>query len=193
MYTIKENINNEIVIQKSRFITYFYKINNKNEINNYLDEIKNMYKDATHYCYAYRLDNSEKCSDDGEPNGTAGTPILHVLQMKNLNNVLCIVIRYFGGIKLGAGGLVRAYTKSVTECLNESVITKLVEGYHIKITLEHSSIKQVDYLLKEYNINKNFDNIISYDFYVSKEIFEDLKQSLLPFVIEIEILENIYI
>ena len=193
MYTIKENINNEIVIQKSRFITYFYKINNKNEINNYLDEIKKLYKDATHYCYSYRLDNSEKCSDDGEPNGTAGTPILHVLQMKNLNNVLCIVIRYFGGIKLGAGGLVRAYTKSVTECLNESVITKLVEGYHIKITLEHSSIKQVDYLLKEYSINKNFDNIISYDFYVSKEIFEDLKQSLLPFVIEIEILENIYI
>ena len=123
MHTIKENIINEIVIQKSRFITCLYKINNKDEVNKHLDKIKDDYPFATHYCYAYRLDNIEKCSDDGEPKGTAGTPILHVLQMNNLTNILCVVIRYFGGIKLGAGGLVRAYTNSFVKALGKYSFT----------------------------------------------------------------------
>ena len=193
MYTIKENIENEIIIQKSRFITYFYKINHKDDINNYLNEIKKKYSDATHYCYAYRLDNGEKCSDDGEPKGTAGNPILHVLQMNNLNNILCIVIRYFGGIKLGAGGLVRAYTKSATECLKKGNITILIEGYRVQLTIQHSSIKQVDYLLKDYSILKKYDNNIIYEFSVSKDEFENIKNSLIPYIIEFKIINNIYI
>ena len=116
MFTIKEKTVNEIVIQKSRFICVLDKLENKDDLENILKEIKNTYKGATHYCYAYIINSSQKYDDDGEPSGTAGNPILNVLKFNNLNNVVAIVIRYFGGIKLGAGGLVRAYTKSVTEC-----------------------------------------------------------------------------
>lgn len=193
MHTIKENIINEIVIQKSRFITCLYKINNKDEVNKHLDKIKDDYPFATHYCYAYRLDNIEKCSDDGEPKGTAGTPILHVLQMNNLTNILCVVIRYFGGIKLGAGGLVRAYTKGVTESLKNVAIIPLIEGYKIQIIFEHSSLKQIDYLLKDYSIIKIYDTNIIYELSISKNELENVKNSLTPYIIEFKILEDIYI
>ena len=193
MHTIKENIINEIVIQKSRFITCLYKINNKDEVNKHLDKIKDDYPFATHYCYAYRLDNIEKCSDDGEPKGTAGTPILHVLQMNNLTNILCVVIRYFGGIKLGAGGLVRAYTKGVTESLKNVAIIPLIEGHKIQIIFEHSSLKQIDYLLKDYSIIKIYDTNIIYELSISKNELENVKNSLTPYIIEFKILEDIYI
>ena len=114
MLSVKNNTNT-IIIKNSRFICLLYQVNNIEEINKYLDEAKKTYKDATHYCYAYIIDNISKCSDDGEPSNTAGLPMLQVLKHNNLNNVLCIVIRYFGKILLGAGGLVRAYSKSVTE------------------------------------------------------------------------------
>ena len=122
MQTIKNNTQNEIIIKNSKFICYQYKVKDLDEIYNILNNIKEEHKDATHHCYAYILDNIKKSSDDGEPSRTAGFPILKVLENNNLNNILAIVIRYFGGIKLGAGGLVRAYTKSVTNTLTEDNI-----------------------------------------------------------------------
>jgi len=123
MYTINNNIIDELIINNSRFICLLYRIDDPKEINSYLTKAKELYKDATHYCYAYILDELKKASDDGEPSSTAGTPMLQVLEKTNLNHTLAIVIRYFGGIKLGAGGLVRAYTKSVTETLKNNIIT----------------------------------------------------------------------
>ena len=114
MYTIKENIENTIIINKSKFITYIIKINNEEEALNNLKLLKEKYKDATHHCYSYITGNTKRFNDDGEPGGTAGMPILNVLENNDLTNILCVVIRYFGCIKLGAGGLVRDYTKSVT-------------------------------------------------------------------------------
>ena len=114
MNTIKETIENTLIIKNSRFITIIYNINDINDIDKYLKLVKDKYKDATHYCYAYILPNNIKCSDDGEPSGTAGKPILDVLTKHNLNFVLAIVVRYFGGIKLGAGGLIRAYSKCIS-------------------------------------------------------------------------------
>ena len=111
MFTIKENLENKIIINKSIFITKLIKIKNVNDFNEKMKEIKNEYKYATHYCYAYIIDNYKKESDDGEPKGTAGIPIIETLDKFKLNYVLCVVIRYFGGIKLGAGGLIRAYRK----------------------------------------------------------------------------------
>ena len=113
MYSIKETTKNTIEIKKSKFITILYRINNVEEVNTILYKVSSKYSDATHVCYAYILNNIEKCSDNGEPSGTAGLPILNVLKKKNLTNILAIVIRYFGGIKLGAGGLVRAYSNSI--------------------------------------------------------------------------------
>ena len=108
-------LENEIIIKKSKFITKIYEINDVNNIKSIIDELQKEYKKATHICYAYIINGQEKAVDDGEPSKTAGWPILNVLQKRNLNEILVVVIRYFGGVKLGAGGLVRAYTKCTSE------------------------------------------------------------------------------
>ena len=119
MKKIKDINESTIIIDKSKFITTLYPVESVEEIECVLTATRKKYYDATHNCYAYIFDNGriQKCSDDGEPGGTAGYPILNVLKKKNLTNVLVAVVRYFGGIKLGAGGLTRAYTKSAAGVL----------------------------------------------------------------------------
>lgn len=112
----------ELVINKSRFISYKFDITNLSQVKEHLESLKKEHKKARHVCFAYVFNGdvvSEKCSDDGEPSGTAGYPILNVIKKKNLTNVLVAVVRYFGGIKLGAGGLTRAYTKATAEVLKD--------------------------------------------------------------------------
>lgn len=112
---------NELVINKSRFVGIMENLTCEQDIENILTKIKQEHKKASHICYAYvyNLDKViEKCSDDGEPKGTAGVPIMNVLKKRKCENILIAVVRYFGGVKLGAGGLVRAYTKSASELFN---------------------------------------------------------------------------
>jgi len=112
----------EIEINKSRFIAIKKELTSLDDVKPFLLELKKTHKKANHVCYAYvykREVVSEKCSDDGEPSGTAGYPILNVIKKKNLTNVMVAVVRYFGGIKLGAGGLTRAYTKATAEVLKD--------------------------------------------------------------------------
>jgi len=175
MKTILNNNMNEIIIKNSKFITLLYKINNVNDVDNILNKVKFEYKDATHYCYSYIIDNIYKSSDDGEPGGTAGMPILGVLKNNDLNYVLAIVVRYFGGIKLGAGGLVRAYTKSVTETLKNSKIVTLNDGYNLIIEFDYDRLKEIDYILRDSIINnKIFDNKIKYDIDITKDTYNKL-------------------
>lgn len=163
MLSIKNDVTSEYIINKSRFITKLIKVNDVLEIDKKVDEIKNEYKDATHYCYAFIIGNVKRFNDDGEPSGTAGMPILNVLENNNLNYILCVVIRYFGGIKLGAGGLVRAYTKGVTNTLEECEIISLIEGLEIDIYFNYDQTKDVDYFLKNTKIiNKEFNEKIKY-------------------------------
>ena len=111
----------ELIINKSRFIAYSYELQSIDDVDNILSSLKKEHKKATHICYAYVYNKDcvrEKACDDGEPNGTAGYPILNVIKKKNLTNTFVAVVRYFGGIKLGAGGLTRAYTKATAEVLN---------------------------------------------------------------------------
>lgn len=177
MQTIMANTNYTYIINKSKFIAFLYKINNFEEIKDYLDKLSDEYHGATHICYGYILGNQEKCSDDNEPSGTAGMPILNVLKKNNLTNILCVVIRYFGGIKLGVGGLTRAYTKSVTECLKTTDIINLKEGYLLEITFSYDNTKIMDLLLKDANIlNKEFDNEIIYKVIIDKEDVDLLKK-----------------
>lgn len=178
MKTVKENIENEIIINKSRFITLLIKINNPDEIEKNLKEIKKKYKDATHYCYAYIIGNKEKCSDNGEPSGTAGMPILNVLKQNDLTNILCVVIRYFGGIKLGAGGLIRAYSTSASEALNKTNIVNLIKGYKIVIEFNYDNIKQINYLLKDIQIKKEYGNTITYTFYIKEDSLNKIENEL---------------
>ena len=170
MKTIEANVKNEYIINKSKFIACLFKVNNVDEVNKYLEQIKNEYKDATHYCYSYIIDNIKRFSDDGEPGGTAGMPILNVLENNNLNYVLCVVIRYFGGIKLGAGGLVRAYTKSVTTTLDKIKIIDIKEGYKIEIFFNYDQNKVIDLILKdELILNKEFNDNIKYEIIINKD------------------------
>lgn len=170
MLSIKNNMDNIIEIKKSKFITQLYKVNNIDEINNIIKKSKELYKDSTHICYAYIVNGKEKCYDDGEPSGTAGMPILNILKKNNLTNILAIVIRYFGGIKLGAGGLVRAYSNSVNETLKKSTIIELDEGYLIELEFNYEQIKLVDYVLfNKKIIEKTYGNNITYKFYLNKQ------------------------
>ena len=178
MKTVKENIENEIIINKSRFITLLIKINNPDEIEKNLKEIKKKYKDATHYCYAYIIGNKEKCSDNGEPSGTAGMPILNVLKQNDLTNILCVVIRYFGGIKLGAGGLIRAYSTSASKALNKTNIVNLIKGYKIVIEFNYDNIKQINYLLKDIQIKKEYGNTITYTFNIKEDSLNKIENEL---------------
>lgn len=104
-------------VKKSKFIAYYYEISSEDEIDIILDNIKKEHKKARHIPYAYKLFNTAKKSDDKEPGGTAGSPILNILEKNNLNNSLIVVVRYFGGIKLGAGGLIRAYSNAAREVI----------------------------------------------------------------------------
>lgn len=179
MYSIKNNVENTIEIKKSKFITKLYKIDNINEINSILEEINNEHKSSTHICFAYIVDGKEKCSDDGEPSGTAGLPILNILKKKNLTNILAVVIRYFGGIKLGAGGLVRAYSNAVVDALKETSIIELIEGYLIEAEFSYDQMKLIDYILTDKKIiEKIYDANVIYKFY--------LNQAELNFIPELE-------
>jgi len=187
MYTITNNIKYELIIKNSKFIAIVNKINNINDINNRLNNIKKEYPNATHYCYAYIIDNNKKASDDGEPSGTAGIPILKVLENNNLTNILVIIIRYFGGIKLGANGLIRAYTKCTSNAIKEATLNELVSGYNIKITFNYMKQKEVDYLLKDQKINnKQYDNLITYNIDIEKEFIDVLNKNNL----DIEIIKE---
>lgn len=190
MYTIKNNSINEIIIKNSKFITLLYKVYSLEDIKNTLVNVKTLYPNATHYCYAYILNNEKRSSDDGEPSGTAGTPILNILESNNLNYVLSIVVRYFGGIKLGSSGLIRAYSRSIKEALKENTLTQLTEGINVNITFSWSNIKQIDYLLKDQLINKKeyLDNI-TYNISIPINILDTLKNYLISY----EIIKNINI
>lgn len=165
MFTIKEDVSNELIINKSRFITFIFKVENIESINTILKDLNQKYNDATHICYAYILGNLKKASDDGEPSHTAGMPILNVLENKDLNNILAVVVRYFGGIKLGAGGLVRAYSNSVSKALDTTLIIPMVKEIKIKIEFDYTNINNVNYILKDYKITyKEFDTNVIYEF-----------------------------
>lgn len=170
MYSIKDKVENTIIIKKSKFITILYKINNLDEVNNILKKLKEDYKDSTHICYAYIIDGLEKCYDDKEPSGTAGIPILNILKKNNLVNVLAVVVRYFGGIKLGSGGLVRAYSDSINEALKLTKIITLVEGYLIELEFSYDKLKLIDYILNSKKIlTSEYKENIIYKFYLSKD------------------------
>lgn len=190
MYTIKENSKYELIVKNSRFITLLYKVSSWSDALDILDKVREKYPDATHYCYGFIADEVERCSDDGEPSGTAGMPILKVLKANNLNYILGIVIRYFGGIKLGAAGLIRAYSKGVANAIKENQLKELVKGINLDITFNWESLKQIDYLLKDVKINeKTFLDSIKYNI----DIPDDLLEVIISKVNSYEIIKDIYI
>lgn len=166
--TILNTESAEIIEKKSKFIANIYHVENVKEADEKIKEIKKKYYDAKHNCVAYRVIESgqliEKSSDDGEPSGTAGGPMLNILQKNNLCNILIIVTRYFGGILLGTGGLVRAYSEATQKVIESSTIISKVDGIEIELEINYSNLDIFKYYCKNNNIKvtniKYLDNII---------------------------------
>lgn len=191
MYSINEFKEFVTEIQKSKFICRLIKLNSFEQIEEELDKVRNDWSGATHYCYAYLFENKKKCSDDGEPGGTAGMPILNVLENNNLSNILCIVVRYFGGIKLGAGGLVRAYTQSVTNTLEVCELVEIKKGKKVEIIFPYNQDKRINYLLSNFTIlEKYFEENIRYIFNICNDDLNILTDNNISYNI---LEDNIYI
>jgi len=184
MWSIQEKVVNKIIIKNSRFITFLYPVFNVDDVTKILSSLKQEYNDANHICYAYIIDGKIKSSDNKEPSGTAGVPILNVLEKNNLNMVLAVVIRYFGGIKLGAGGLVRAYSNSVSDCLNLANIIELIDGFLVSITFDYDNTKIIDNILKNYKIiDKNYNDLINYKFECFKDHLDTINDILKDYIV----------
>ena len=156
--TILANSSSELDVKKSKFIANIIKITNEQDAKEKLNQIRKEYSDARHNCYAYIVyDNEtktkiEKSSDDREPSGTAGIPMLTLLQKNNLVNVLIVVTRYFGGIPLGTGGLVRAYTDSSKQALEAAKIIELQYGEILEYCIEYDEFEYFKYICEKNNI-----------------------------------------
>ncbi len=177
MKTIKKAIQSEINIKKSQFICTLVPTSSKAESKAVIQKLNEQYNDATHNCTAYIVNDGEGFDDDGEPGGTAGKPMINVLRKNELHNVTAVVTRYFGGIKLGAGGLVRAYSKSVMEAIGEAEILEIEEYDVYEIVFEYSEIKIADSEVRNHNlevIDKQYSDKVSYDV-VSKDNRDILK------------------
>ena len=155
--SIDKNVETILVVKKSKFIANMIKVDSVQMANNKLKEIKKKYYDARHNCFAYRIfENNnliKRFSDDGEPSGTAGSPMLNILQKNNLGNVLVVVTRYFGGILLGTGGLIRAYSDATLDAISNINLVEYVLGLEIEVELEYEQFETFKYYCKKNDIN----------------------------------------
>ncbi len=188
--TILKNETAEIVEKKSKFIANLFHVESVEEAENRIKDIKKKYHDARHNCIAYRVAENgqivEKSSDDGEPSGTAGGPMLNILQKNNLCNLVIVVTRYFGGILLGTGGLVRAYSEVTQQAIEKSTKIIKVIGREMIIELDYSNLEKFKYYCKNNNINIKkidyIDNIIlkiEMEESVKEKIIDDIKNKKL--------------
>lgn len=172
---IKEEVSNTLIIEKSRFVTYLKPVFNEEEYKEYLKEIKKRHYDATHVCLALMLNNIKRSSDDGEPAGTAGNPMLNVLEKQGLNNTCALVVRYFGGTKLGAGGLIRAYSNSVSEALKKATLVEDIKYPLYELQVSYELANKLDNLLRNntLKLDKEYGEEVKISFVLKEENFMD--------------------
>ena len=183
--TIKENGIHEIDIKKSRFICHIKRVETEEEAITFIDEIKKEHWKATHNCSAYTLgmnDEIQRAHDDGEPSGTAGVPMLEIFLKRELKNVVAVVTRYFGGVKLGAGGLIRAYGGSVNEAVNTIGVIERQLQLLIDVTVDYSqsggvehSLRQANHTIQDISYTEN----VTFHCVVPVEEEEDFKQDII--------------
>ena len=185
--TIKEDGQVQEEIKKSRFICHAKRVYSEDEARDFITAIKKEHYKATHNCSAFIVgERSEikRTNDDGEPSGTAGVPMLGVLENHNLTNVCVVVTRYFGGIKLGAGGLIRAYAGSVALAVKEIGIIEIKEQAGIAIQMSYAQYQEYSNFLREHKLTEietNFTDQINTIIYVDKEEKENIKSALVEF------------
>lgn len=166
MNTIKGEIINTIEITKSTFITYLKNVEQVEDAKKYVQYVKELHPNATHHVVAMTIGKTGEygqANDDGEPSGTAGLPVLDVFRKNDITNFVCIVVRYFGGVKLGAGGLVRAYSKSASEALRLVPVVPIIEYGHLELHFDYSFLNLIENRLSNYEIlTKTFTNEVSF-------------------------------
>ena len=199
MYRIKEDHEEQMEIKKSRFITYLHRTESEADAKAFLTAIRRLHPDATHHCYAFIIgehNEIKRSNDDGEPAGTAGVPMLECLDRNHMQDIIAITGRYFGGIKLGAGGLIRAYSKSVSHALSTAQITKKqwMEKYEIRFS--YDLIGRIDYYFREHCLeilDKAYDEEVCYTYLCDHDNSADFQElsngKFLPRFIERTLIE----
>lgn len=173
-------------INKSKFIGFAYHVENVDDVECRIRNIRTLHQKATHVCYGYVIENPniEKCSDDGEPDGTAGRPILEVIKKCGITNVLIIVVRYFGGIKLGAGGLLRAYSTSAKNTIDSTTMVEYQKAYRYSLSIDVIDRVKLSRLFDKYmlqivsqNYGQNYDVVVDCEILKSNEFENDLSKN----------------
>lgn len=185
-YSIAEPVQHEWVERKSRFITHLIPIESESDFQTHLQTLRKEHYKATHHCQAYILgpdSNTQKASDDGEPSGTAGQPMLQVLKQHELTNLMAVVIRYFGGTKLGTGGLIRAYAGSVSQALSMGQKIANCPQEIIRIQLDYRYIDSFNYFHAQHPqaftlLNSQYGQSVAFDLALDPEAVSELIQSL---------------
>ena len=174
--TIAYDVESEIVEKKSRFIANIFYVENENEAEQKIKEIRKKYFDAKHHCFAYSIYDENQIisrfSDDGEPSGTAGSPMLNILNSENIKNVVVIVTRYFGGILLGTGGLLRAYTGSLQDAIAKAQIVNKDLGLIANAVVTYSDFEKLKYFFKNQGINiinEEYEQDVKVHFEITEE------------------------
>ena len=179
--TIKEDSYDEFVEKKSTFITHLVRVTSEEEAREFIQKMKKKHYDATHVCSCYVVgDNNEitRTNDDGEPSGTAGAPMLDVLVKNEIKNVCATVIRYFGGTKLGTGGLVRAYGGGVINALKNATLVERKDALEIRLELDYSLNGKIEYEIEKTNFivnNLEYTDKIIYTIYVMEEDYDSFQ------------------
>ena len=194
---LQEETSSVTIIEKSRFICYLKRVSNEEEYRDYLNRIRKKHHDATHVCSAVICHGMQRSSDDGEPSGTAGVPILNVLQKNHLDETCALVVRYFGGIKLGAGGLIRAYGNAVSECLKHArfVESRIYPKYALKLSYEATN--RIDHYLRSQTmlLDVSYDTEVTYRFALDDpqklEKIKEYSKGILPIQIGEETIEKV--
>jgi len=177
--SISKNTSAEIVEKKSRFIAHVFYVETPEDADKYIKEIKKKYHDARHNVYAYAIETSDggvavRYNDDGEPQGTAGSPILKIILEQGLSNVLVVVTRYFGGTLLGTGGLVRAYSDSTLKALEETEYINKILGYRVKLCIEYDKLEHLKYYANKSNIK-----IVNIEYLENIEVIVEMEKEKL--------------
>lgn len=183
--TIAKNTTYEQTIKKSRFICSIARVSSEEEAQQFITSIQAANKKATHNCFAYMIGDNDRIqreSDNGEPSGTAGIPILESLKLAKIHNVVAVVTRYFGGIRLGAGGLIRAYSNTTTEAIHQAGLVQRIKQAILKITVTYALHDPLLYYLKENNLEvagEEYGVNVETSIYVNETDLEDVKEKLI--------------
>lgn len=182
--TIAERCESSFTEKKSEFIGYLCPVTTEEQAIAFVEEIRARHRKATHNCYAYilRENNTARHSDDGEPGGTAGVPIYEVLRKEGLTDICCVVTRYFGGIQLGAGGLVRAYTKGAKDAVNAAKIKCMASAERLTVTVDYSLYGKLAQIFAEFDArveNEDFADNVTVTLCIREETAEKLRSKLI--------------